>query len=474
MNAAELRYIAAASLVAFLDLGDQLPAGEDSNASALAVAAREPSSSTCGADSGPGRVWLTDARTTIDVVTTDSRYSDRSRYQIKANIVTGGPLQLDKELALAFERGDVQGAAELVYASHERLIRDGLEADLVRWIMQLPADVLLNRPDMSLVLGRAAGLVGDTTTATVVLRSIQAYLATADEPARAAMQIGLAHLEATVAILRGDLGGICEYFAILDDSLNSSGAHQNVDACARGPIRSSIALGHLFRGELEEAITIADEVIATSEAIAPTRTAVLAMGVRALALAWSGDRLRSRQVIREGLKLADRFRGRSLGLLTLHTAACWVADEGDLNTSLESANEYGNVVAHPTARLLVCLGSAELFWRHGMVARASEWLARSDEAMALMVDPAFLGTMRDRLGAVIDECPAVELTPQEVQCLAAIARGLTRSEAADELHYSLNTVKTHLRHAYAKLGARDRDAAVAKAQLLGLLTAGVE
>ena len=61
------------------------------------------------------------------------------------------------------------------------------------------------------------------------------------------------------------------------------------------------------------------------------------------------------------------------------------------------------------------------------------------------------------------------LTPPEVSCLAAVARGLARPEVAAELNYTLNTVKTHLRHAYHKLGATDRDDAIAKATALGVL-----
>ena len=40
--------------------------------------------------------------------------------------------------------------------------------------------------------------------------------------------------------------------------------------------------------------------------------------------------------------------------------------------------------------------------------------------------------------------------------LLTVARGLTNSEIADELHISLSTVKTHLTALMNKLGARNR------------------
>jgi len=48
---------------------------------------------------------------------------------------------------------------------------------------------------------------------------------------------------------------------------------------------------------------------------------------------------------------------------------------------------------------------------------------------------------------------------------------LSRSEIAGELSVSVNTVNTHLRRIYAKLGANDRSVAVRRARQLRLLAA---
>jgi LuxR family transcriptional regulator, maltose regulon positive regulatory protein len=49
---------------------------------------------------------------------------------------------------------------------------------------------------------------------------------------------------------------------------------------------------------------------------------------------------------------------------------------------------------------------------------------------------------------------------------------LTRPEIARELYISVNTVNTHMRHIYFKLGARDRSSAVERARELLLLSTG--
>jgi len=46
---------------------------------------------------------------------------------------------------------------------------------------------------------------------------------------------------------------------------------------------------------------------------------------------------------------------------------------------------------------------------------------------------------------------------------------LTRPEIANELFVSDNTVSTHMRHLYAKLGVHNRREAVDRARALGLL-----
>jgi ATP/maltotriose-dependent transcriptional regulator MalT len=61
------------------------------------------------------------------------------------------------------------------------------------------------------------------------------------------------------------------------------------------------------------------------------------------------------------------------------------------------------------------------------------------------------------------------LTERELEVLRLVAAGTTNREAAKRLFISEATVKTHLLHLYAKLGVRDRAAAVAAGYEAGLL-----
>jgi LuxR family transcriptional regulator, maltose regulon positive regulatory protein len=57
----------------------------------------------------------------------------------------------------------------------------------------------------------------------------------------------------------------------------------------------------------------------------------------------------------------------------------------------------------------------------------------------------------------------------ELRVLRYLPSDLTAPEIAAELHVSTNTVKTHMRNLYAKLGTHRRHEAVERARALGLL-----
>ena len=64
------------------------------------------------------------------------------------------------------------------------------------------------------------------------------------------------------------------------------------------------------------------------------------------------------------------------------------------------------------------------------------------------------------------------LSPSELRVLRYLPTNLTRPEIAGELYVSINTVNTHIRNIYSKLGARDRSSAVQLARELRLLSTG--
>jgi LuxR family maltose regulon positive regulatory protein len=65
--------------------------------------------------------------------------------------------------------------------------------------------------------------------------------------------------------------------------------------------------------------------------------------------------------------------------------------------------------------------------------------------------------------------PGEPLTQSEARVLRYLPTHMSAPEIAGELYLSANTVKTHLRHLYRKLGAHSRHEAVQRARAIGLL-----
>lgn len=78
------------------------------------------------------------------------------------------------------------------------------------------------------------------------------------------------------------------------------------------------------------------------------------------------------------------------------------------------------------------------------------------------------GPIGERLLERIDR-PETVLTARELEVLALAAGGLSNRDLARELHLSEATVKTHLHHAFTKLGADNRQAAIAVAVKRGII-----
>jgi LuxR family transcriptional regulator, maltose regulon positive regulatory protein len=66
--------------------------------------------------------------------------------------------------------------------------------------------------------------------------------------------------------------------------------------------------------------------------------------------------------------------------------------------------------------------------------------------------------------------PVHELSPGEFRVLRYLPTNMSRPQIATELSVSVNTVSTHIRNIYAKLGAEGRSAAVHRARELRLLS----
>jgi DNA-binding NarL/FixJ family response regulator len=131
-----------------------------------------------------------------------------------------------------------------------------------------------------------------------------------------------------------------------------------------------------------------------------------------------------------------------------------------LTTYADDASVLGALRAGARGYLTKDAGAEE-------IRAAVEAVARGEAALDPAIQHHVLAAVSAPSDPLLPETPD-DLTPREVEVLQLIAEGLTNTEIAERLVVSAATVKSHVNHIFAKIGARDRAQAVVYAYAQGL------
>jgi LuxR family maltose regulon positive regulatory protein len=110
-------------------------------------------------------------------------------------------------------------------------------------------------------------------------------------------------------------------------------------------------------------------------------------------------------------------------------------------------------------------GSTSLFHAAAHTTASYRELVPYVRGLAGIQDP----TDGSSAGASLNSVSAEALTAREGKILRLIAEGLSNKAMARELAIAPETVKSHMKHIFTKLGFEKRAQAVSRAQTLGLL-----
>jgi DNA-binding NarL/FixJ family response regulator len=145
-----------------------------------------------------------------------------------------------------------------------------------------------------------------------------------------------------------------------------------------------------------------------------------------------------------------------------HARGLWNSDAGTLRDAVELLAEGERPLATAAAqedlgRALAQAGEKddavavfEAAYATYLAANATRDLARVRGVLHA------LGVRKRRPAIARPERGWESLTTGELAVVEVVAQGLTNREAAAQLYLSADTVNTHLRHAFAKLGIRSR------------------
>jgi DNA-binding NarL/FixJ family response regulator len=156
-------------------------------------------------------------------------------------------------------------------------------------------------------------------------------------------------------------------------------------------------------------------------------------------------------------------------MLAAHPDRAAITEDGDADVVLydvfgmhvSDGADLDELVREASARILLVSRDLRPDLRARALARGAHgWISMSvdDRALIEAVEAVVAGenapAQSDRLGREHG------LTPREVEVLALVAQGLSNVEIAERLYVSINSVKTYIRSAYAKIGVASRTRAV--------------
>lgn len=322
--------------------------------------------------------------------------------------------------------GDAERAADAIEGERWPLLGKGREETLRDWVRQLPADVRRRRPGLTLTAAWVAHHAGRWDD----VRDLAASVAPGDALGRAEVQL----LEA------GRLAAVGEHEAALETARAGLGLVAPDEPRARTGLLLVEGRSLLASGDLDGAATSFAEAASLARLFGVTIVVLIA---------------------RSHLADIHRRRGRNDLARAEAQAALDLAEAEGLTDHVETA-----VAMLTMADLLLDAGRA------GEAATLVDRAAPLVERVPYRAREEQLRSVRQRLERAVPRRAGgmVEaLTGREMSVLRLLPSSLSTREIASELYLSLNTVKTHTRGLYRKLGVQTRHEAIEEARRQHLL-----
>ncbi|HXT42573.1 MAG TPA: LuxR C-terminal-related transcriptional regulator [Pseudonocardiaceae bacterium] len=380
--------------------------------------------------------------------------------------------QVSEAIDHAAAAGDVDGAAELVAGHWNTWFNAGRLATVEGWLDRLPPGAQLADPRLCVA---QAWLLLDTGRLDAVDRWLAGAEAAAADPADAVTLREIAVLRTVHRFKIGDVGASHLAARRVLELIHG-------EVCFAGTVAYALLGVTLFwKGELAAALRPLTEAVALARRTGNLLGETYALSYLALTHAEQGE-------VGEGRRVAGAALSRSAEPLV---AEHFVTGLGHLAQALAlAATGQVEQAAAAAARAvqLARRGGGRLELGLALATHAQALLAAGEDGAPMLAeakrivracrDPGWLPELLTRLSRattpvgprlVPDGTAVVAFSDRERQLLPLLAGTLSQREIGAVLHLSLNTVKTHSRMLYRKLGASSRADAVQRARRIGLL-----
>jgi LuxR family maltose regulon positive regulatory protein len=373
--------------------------------------------------------------------------------------------------------GDHDIVADVLSEYHLAFIRNGRAATLLRWARTLPDDCLVEHPELAVATATAATMTGGLALERRRLLHL-ASRAKHEHPASFSV-----YAEAVMAMVRA---------AAVDTDVTAAVAEgrRAVELSERGPddalvaALASLSRALYFAGELDEAQVVASRAVEHPDAMRRAPGYALAQATLALVAVDCG-RLTSARAHAENARTVVGKITSSRSWLGANSAVAMgavLACEGDLagaERAFAHAERFFREEVASVYHTRTVARLAKVRCERGRLDEAAATLRQAREEMAELVDGGTAPQLIAEVELEIEQArrrassaDAVELPSEaELAVLRLLDTELSAREIAAELFLSPNTVQSHTRAIYRKLGVRSRAAAVARATTLGLFAA---
>jgi LuxR family maltose regulon positive regulatory protein len=364
---------------------------------------------------------------------------------------------------------------DVLVENHNAFIRSGRSRTLLRFIRALPGSLISEHLELAIAAAVATTVVGHgALERRRFLQLVRRAQAAAPGSVSRYIEISAAAARA-MAIDPGVAEAVCEGRHAV--SLALDGEDQSVVFSL-----SACATALYFAGELDEAWVMAMQAVEHPEI--EVRAAGHAMARVALALvALDRGQPDTARIHAETAKslLGDIGSSRTwLGGQAAAALGSVSAAEGNLVQAEHELAHAERLFRDEVASVMhtwVLLLLARVRCRRGRLDAAESAFASAKAAMRELEEDGRLRALADDVEAEIVEAATrarsgevlAPPSPAELEVLLLLATDLTAREIAAQLYLSANTVRSHTRALYRKLGVHTRSDAVARATELGLL-----
>ena len=376
----------------------------------------------------------------------------------------------DRAIHHAIEGDDADRAARLISASYLQALEWGRIESVVGWLERIGDDRIKADARLSIVKAWVMHFLGLHADGAAAL---------ADAMASAYVGVlpdGASSVEASAALMgaafpAGDVGSMLA---------NARRAFE-LESRPPSPWRTTV---HVLLGfalvrdgsfaEAERYLELGSELAIRTDA---WMDAVGARSLRGRVAMHAGDRSSAERYAREAVDLADAH-----GVSPTASGAFARVVLGGLLAEMGNASEGAGLLeatmaAVRTFREPLSLADTllELTRARCMLGQREEAVRSFEEADAIidgMTDPGYLTITRRELARELfgpSQALGEPLSARELDVLRLLADGLSKREAGDRLFVSYNTVHSHVRAIYRKLGVTSRADAVDRARKQGLL-----